>query len=238
MSNLNFAGSNQIAHIVDCILFLESDKETPLKFLRATKNRFGDVNEVGVFQHDENGLQEVSDPSGILMDETSEVISGTALSFISEGVRQIPVEVQALVTSSKLPTPRKQFNGINHTRGQIICAILDKFCKAQLYDNDVFVNTVSGIKVNDPLADLATAAAILSSVRNKTFADRTAFVGEMSLTGQIRGTFMIDTKVKEAERLGFDTIIVPKTAMRDIRSNHKIKIISVGYISDIIKLLK
>ena len=163
-----FSGSEAIQHIVDATLMLESDSDTPLKFLRATKNRFGDTTEVGVFQHAETGLEEVSDPSGVLMDNDNELLAGTALSFISEGVRQIPVEVQALVTTSNLPTPRKQFNGINYNRGQIVCAILDKFCKAKLYDNDVFVNTVSGIKVNDPLADLATAAAILSSIEGKT----------------------------------------------------------------------
>lgn len=233
-----FSGSESIQHIVDATLMLESDTDSPLKFLRATKNRFGDTTEVGVFQHAETGLEEVSDPSGVLMDSDNELLAGTALSFISEGVRQIPVEVQALVTTSNLPTPRKQFNGINYNRGQIVCAILDKFCKAKLYDNDVFVNTVSGIKVNDPLADLATAAAILSSIEGKTFPGRTAFIGEMSLTGQVRGAFMIDAKIREAERLGFDKIIIPKNALSSVSSKHKIEIDSISYISELSKMLK
>lgn len=234
----DFSGSEAIQHIVDATLMLESDTDSPLKFLRATKNRFGDTSEVGVFQHAETGLEEVSDPSGVLVDSDNETLAGTALSFISEGVRQIPVEIQALVTTSSLNNPRRQFNGVNFNRGQIVCAILDKFCKAKLYDNDVFVNTISGVKVNDPLADLATAAAIMSSVQGKTYDGRVAFVGEMSLTGQVRGSFMIDAKVREAERLGFDKIVVPKAALSSISKKHNIDIQAISYISELSKLLK
>lgn len=239
-SELNFAGSNQIAHIVDCILYLESDSETPLKFLRSTKNRFGDVTEVGVFQHSESGLEEVSDPSGILMDEVEgDRLPGTACAFISEGVRQIPVEVQSLVTTTDLPNARKQFTGVNYNRGQIICAILDKFCRAKLYNHDTFVNTVSGLKVVDPLADLAIAAAILSSSRDKAFVDRVAFVGELSLTGQVRGGFMIDNKIREAERLGFDRIVLPAVSKKNIHGkNYKIKLDFVSNVRDIDNLLR
>lgn len=238
---LNFAGSNQIAHIVDCILYLESDNETPLKFLRATKNRFGETTEVGVFQHQEKGLMEVSDPSGILLDnEDSANLSGTATSFISEGVRQIPVEVQALVTTSNLANPRKQFNGVDYNRGQIVCAILDKFCNARLYDNDVFVSTVSGIKVKDPMADLSIAASIISSAKDKKITIPTAFVGELSLTGQVRGSLMVDQKVREAQRLGFQRIVLPKTAQKNMHlpKDLTIKIEYISSASELIKFLK
>jgi len=238
---LNFAGSNQIAHIVDCILYLESDNETPLKFLRATKNRFGDTVEVGVFQHQEKGLMEVSDPSGILLDnEDSANLSGTATSFISEGVRQIPVEVQALVTTSNMPNPRKQFNGVDYNRGQIVCAILDKFCNARLYDNDVFVSTVSGIKVKDPMADLSIAASIISSAKDKTIAIPTAFIGELSLTGQVRGSLMVENKIREAQRLGFKRIIVPKTSQKNLHlpKDLTIRVEYISSVSELIKFLK
>lgn len=238
-NELNFAGSNQIAHIVDCILYLESDSETPLKFLRAEKNRFGETTEVGVFQHEEKGLMEVSDPSGILLDadENTTPLSGTSVSFISEGVRQIPVEIQALVSTSNMPNPRKQFNGVDYGRGQIVCAILDKFCNAQLYDNDVFVNTVSGIKVKDPMADLAIAASILSSVKDRTALEPTAFIGELSLTGQVRGSFMIENKIREAERLGFKKIVIPETAKRNLHWKNSGGI-KIDYISSVRDLMK
>lgn len=205
-----FAGSESVQHIVDCALRLESDRESPFKFLRTTKNRFGDLNEVGVFQHTETGLEEVPDPSGVFMEANHQPdTTGSALSFVSEGIRQIPIEVQALVTQSSLPTPRKQFNGIHHQRGQMICAILDKFAKLQSFQKDVFVSTVAGIRVNDPQSDLATAMAILSSNLDKAVKEKTVFIGELSLTGQVRGGFMIVQKLKEAHRLGFEHAVIP-----------------------------
>lgn len=236
LKNGESSGSNQVNHIVDCVLALESDTDTPLKFLRTTKNRFGDTTEVGVFQHSEKGLEEVSDPSGVLLDSTQDILAGTSCTFVSEGIRQIPVEIQALVTSSNIPTPRKQFTGINYNRGQIVCAILDKFCNLRLYDNDVFVNTVSGLKIDDPLADLSIAASIVSSAKNIAFNEKIAFVGELSLTGQVRGSFMVDNKIREAERLGFDTIFVPITAKKSI--HYQPKKINVKYISSVKELLK
>lgn len=222
MSNrkTNFAGSNQILHLVDVGMILESDDDTPLKFLRCTKNRFGDTTEVGVFQHSETGLDEVSDPSGVFLENTedAEELSGTSCSFISEGVRQIPVEIQALVSDSHLPTPRKQFSGIAYNRGQIVCAILDKFWATQLYDSDVFINTIAGVRIDDPMSDLSIAASVLSSRLGKPISGRTAFIGELSLTGQVRGSFMIESKIKEAERLGFDRIVVPKNALNGVNT--------------------
>jgi DNA repair protein RadA/Sms len=227
-----FAGSEAVQHIVDCSIILDSDDDTPLKFLRATKNRFGDITEVGVFQHTDKGLEEVTDPAGIFIDEYSNhILSGSSCSFINEGIRNIPVEIQALVSNSTLPTPRKQFNGVNYQRGQIVCAILDKFCNTRLFEKDVFVSTLSGIKVNDPQADLSIAASIFSSTKDAAFAKRTVFVGELSLTGQVRGNFMIEGKIKEAQRLGFERIIVPENIKKKI--NIKKYSIEIGFIASI-----
>lgn len=233
-----FAGSEQVQHIVDCSLIFESDKDTPLKFLRATKNRFGDISEVGVFQHTETGLEEVADPSGVLIDEDHGESPGTACSFISEGLRQMPMEVQSLVSRSDLPNPRKQFSGVNFQRGQIVCAILDKFCNTKLYEKDVFLSTVSGLKVDDPQSDLAVAAAILSSSKEKPFPGRTAFVGELSLTGFVRGSFMMENKIREAQRLGFDRIVIPSTAFKNLPSkNFGIKVESISNVKELADFL-
>lgn len=230
-----FAGSESIQHIVDCVLFLESDEETPLKFLRARKNRFGETAEVGVFQHSSTGLEEVIDPSGVFMDDSSDTsVEGATVGFISEGVRQIPTEIQALAIDSNLPTPRKQFSGVQFQRGQIVCAILDKFCKTKLYEKDVFISTVSGIKAHDPQADLSIAASLLSSVKSTPFKARSAFVGEITLTGKVRGGFMIEQKIKEAARLGFDSIVVPSSAQKTI-GNRKFGI-DIKYISSVKEL--
>lgn len=230
-----FAGSNQIAHIVDCVLYIESDRDSPLKFMRATKNRFGDATEVGIFQHSETGLEEVADPSGVLMD-SGEPLPGEATGFISEGIRQIPVEVQALVTDSSLTNPRKQFSSVDNARGQIICAILDKFTEARLYDSDVFVSTTAGVRVKDPLADLAIAAAIIGSYKDKKTKGRTIFIGEMTLTGRIKGS-MISTKLKEAERLGFDRAVIPSSAKGQIPGGMTMKVTTIDSITELPKLV-
>lgn len=235
-----FAGSNQIAHVVDTAIMLESDKESPLKFLRATKNRFGDISEVGVFQHAENGLEEVADPGGIFLEnDGTEELSGTSCSFVSEGIRQIPVEIQALVTDTEFSNPRRQFGGVNHIRGQMVCAILDKFCNAKLSANDVFASTVAGIKIDDPMADLSIAMSILSSAKNKPILGRVAFVGEIGLTGQIRGSYMVENKIREAERLGFDKIVIPSAAYKALKNKRgKIKIESISSVKELLKFLK
>lgn len=232
-----FAGSEQVQHIVDCSLMIESDKDTPLKFLRSSKNRFGDTTEVGIFIHSETGLDEVSDPTGILLDDEHSDVYGSSYSLSSEGVRQIPIEVQALVTRSTLPTPRKQFNGINYQRGQIVCAILDKYNRADFFDKDVFVSTVSGVSVNDPIADLAVAAALLSSKTEQKFPSGTVFVGELSLTGYVRGGFMMENKIKEAERLGFSCIVIPETAKKHIKGKFSIKVKTISHIKELNKFL-
>lgn len=233
----DFSGSEAIQHIVDAALMLESDKDSPLKFLRASKNRFGDTSEVGVFQHSESGLEEVLDPSGIFLENVNGAVAGAACSFITEGVRQIPIEVQSLVTSSNLPSPMRGFNGVENNRARIVCAILDKFCKAKLYDNDVFVSTVSGVKVYDPQADLAIAAAMLSSLHDKAISKETTFVGEVSLTGRVRGSFMMGNKIREADRLGFTKIVIPSTAGKLDRIPKGIKVIQIESIKELIELL-
>jgi len=231
-----FAGSNQIAHIVDCVLYIESDRDSPLKFMRATKNRFGDATEVGIFQHSETGLEEVSDPSGVLLD-SGDPLPGEATGFISEGIRQIPVEVQALVAESSLTNPRKQFSSVDNARGQIICAILDKFTELRLYDSDVFVSTTAGIRVKDPLADLAIAASILSSAQDKLNSKgRTIYIGEMTLTGRIKGS-MISSKLKEAERLGFARAVIPASAKGQIPKNMKMVVKTIDSITELPKLI-
>lgn len=235
----DFAGSEAVQHIVDCCIILESSQDTPMKFLRATKNRFGDTAEVGIFQHEERGLMEVSDPSGIFIESEGNV-NGAAVSFVSEGIRQMPVEIQALVTPSTLTNPRKQFNGVQFNRAQIVCAILDKFCQGKFFDHDVFISTVSGIKVDDPIADLAVAAALLSSAGNSPVPSGTAFVGELSLTGQVRGSFMMENKIREAARLGFSRIVLPASATRGLNKevSKNIQVTGIAKVAELRGLLR
>lgn len=233
----DFAGSAGIQHIVDASLFLESHRETPLKFLRADKNRFGATDEVGVFQHSDKGLEEVTDPSGVLVDSDNDPIEGAALGFMSEGVRQIPMEVQALITSSTLPNPRKQFNGINANRGQIICAILDKFAYLSSFENDVFSSTVFGVRVNDPQCDLAIAAAMLSSIKDQPLNPKMAFVGELNLTGRVRGSSRMEAITREAKRLGIEKIVLPSNSIKNMDDND-VEYIGIDHVRELPKILK
>lgn len=232
-----FAGSEAIQHLVDVLLFLESREDTPLKYLRARKNRFGSTDEVGIFQHGPEGLEEVFDPSGILLDNKDDALApGTAYGIISEGIRQVPVEVQALVAQSSLPSPRRQFNGVQHNRGQIVCAILEKHCNLRLSEDDVFASTMFGVNLHDPQSDLATAAAIICSKNDVDSSKRTVFVGELSLTGQVRGVHQIQNKINEAERSGFDRIIVPSSSKNKVESNG-IELDFVGNVKGLVKIL-
>jgi DNA repair protein RadA/Sms len=230
------AGSKQIQHAVDTIMMFESDHDSPLKFLRAHKNRFGDASEVGIFQHAETGLEEVGDPSGVLLD-SGERVPGEAVGFISQGIRQIPVEIQSLIATSTLNNPRKQFSTVDNGRGQIICAILDKFAGANLAISDVFVSTVAGLRVNDPLCDLAVAASLLSAEKGVQSSSPTAFIGEMSLTGKVRGS-MIEQRVKEASRLGFERVVIARSSKLSKRASEGVDVVRIETISELLRAIQ
>lgn len=236
----DFAGSEAVQHIVDATMMLESSDDSPLKFLRALKNRFGDTSEVGVFQHEATGLEEVLDPSGIFTEDNNNTnLPGSTCCMMTEGVRSIPVEVQALVTKSSASFPRRQFNGVDYNRAQIICAVVDKHSKAKIAAEDVYLTTLSGVKIKDPQADLAIAAALISSktgsIVNRD--SKVAFIGELGLTGFIRGGYMIENKIKEAERLGFNEIVIPKKKLDKSKlRDSKIVIHEISHVNELGKL--
>ena len=237
------AGSEQAKHATDCVLVLSSDKSTPLKFLSADKNRFGDAGEVGIFRHTERAFEGVSDPSGVFMEDDGGALPGTGVSFMAAGKRMIPVEVQALINDGgKQSRPVRQFSGVPFDRGQIVCAVLDKFCKAGLSDREVFLSTVSGVRVpqTETLCDLGVAAAVLSSLRGKTDGKRRAYIGELALTGRIQGIHMVDRRVREALRLGFDEVVVPAVAARSLtdslRGDRRVR--AIGSVSELAALFR
>ena len=237
------AGSEQAKHATDCVLVLSSDKSTPLKFLSADKNRFGDTGEVGIFRHTEHAFEGVSDPSGVFMEDDGGALPGTGVSFMAAGMRMIPVEVQALINDGgKQSRPVRQFSGVPFDRGQIVCAVLDKFCKAGLSDREVFLSTVSGVRVpqTETLCDLSVAAAVLSSLRGKTDGKRRAYIGELALTGRIQGIHMVDRRVREALRLGFDEVVVPAVAARSLpdslRGDRRVR--AIGSVSELAALFR
>lgn len=201
----SIAGANAVQHLVDVVLVFEQSQDSPLRMLRATKSRFSSTDELGCFQHGDAGLEEVSDPSNLFMDEHAEGTTGFAISMTAEGRRTFPVEMQALTSTTKLPNPRKISSGLEHGRCLQLQAVVEKSIGLRLYDQDVYAASVGGLRINDPSTDLALVAALISSNQNIPLSAKACFLGEVTLTGEVRSPRDRDRKLKEAVRL-FDVI--------------------------------
>ncbi len=201
------AGPRLLEHLVDVVLQFEGDRQTALRFVRAQKNRFGPVDEVGCFEMTGDGIAEVADPSGLFMSRTRSPISGTCIAVTIEGRRVIPVEVQALIVPSQAPNPRRVVNGVDSGRVAMLLAVLEKRGRVAVGASDVYVSTVGGIRVTEPGADLAIALAIASAARDVALPADLAAVGEISLAGEIRPASQGRRRAQEAARLGFTTVL-------------------------------
>ncbi len=210
------AGPKVLEHMVDTVLYLEGERFADARILRTLKNRFGAIEEVGIFQMVEKGLIEVENPSALFLQDRVKNVPGSVVTVILEGTRPMLVEIQALTVPSQLAMPRRVGNGINYNRLQLLVAILQKRLNLPLGTFDVFVNVSGGIKVEEPAVDLAICMAILSSFKNKPLDSQTAVFGEVGLLGEVRRTTGEERRTREAKRLGFSTIISPK-ALRSLK---------------------
>lgn len=201
--NDSIAGPRVVEHLVDVVLYLEASPDTTLRMLRGIKNRFGSTDEVGLFEHADKGLMEISDPSGFFANPHEDGISGYASTIIVEGMRAINSEIVSLVTNSPLPNPRKISHGLDHARCMMVQAILEKHAGLKIGDKDVYVSTTGGLIVKDSSIDLAIAAALISSFYDIPPLHRTVYLGELSLTGEVRAARHNDKRKREAERLEF-----------------------------------
>lgn len=204
------AGPKVLEHMVDAVLNLEGERSGSLRLLKAYKNRFGAVDEVGVFEMGEGGLVDVTNPSGLFMAESQAGMPGSCVAVVMEGTRPMLVEIQALVSQSSLANPRRVAEGIRPSRLQVICAVLQKRCGIKLYDQDVFVNVAGGMSVREPAADLAVALAIASSAKEKGLGKQSVAVGEVGLLGEVRKVSFEDKRRKEAKKLGYEYMDVGK----------------------------
>lgn len=202
------AGPRLIEHIVDCVLYFEGERFDCLRILRAVKNRFGSVSELGIFEMTDAGLREVEDPSGHFMDRRDEPVAGTSSVVVMEGRRPLVVEVQSLVAPSKLPTPKRISSGIDHRRLAINVAVLERKARVRLADRDVYVGISGGLKVTEPALDLGVCMAVASSRSDTALPLNTIFLGEISLTGEVRPVSRTEERMKEAARLGFDSFVL------------------------------
>jgi DNA repair protein RadA/Sms len=201
------AGPRLLEHLVDVVCSFEGDRQTALRFVRALKNRFGPTDEVGCFEMTGDGIAEVPDPSGLFLSRGAAPVSGTCVTIALEGRRALPVEVQALIVSTKAPQPRRVVNGVDSARVAMLLAVLERRCELKLSEADVYVSTVGGIRLTEPAADLAIALAIASAVRDRPMPATLAAVGEISLAGEIRPVSAARIRAAEAKRLGYGEVL-------------------------------
>lgn len=199
------AGPRTLEHLVDVVLSLEGDQTNNFRILRSTKNRFGPTDEVGVFEMDEAGMKEVSNPSQIFLEERV-LAPGSAVTAVLTGLRPILVEIQALVTKTNSPMPRRVGTGVDNNRLQLLVAVLQKRLRLPLWDQDVFVNVTGGLKITEPAADLAICAAILSSFKDTVLPKNAAYIGEVGLLGEVRNIRNLEKRAKEAKKLGYERV--------------------------------
>jgi DNA repair protein RadA/Sms len=210
------AGPRVLEHIVDAVLYLEGERFHAFRILRATKNRFGSTDEVGVFEMGEHGLREVANPSEVFLEERTGGVAGSVVVPTVEGTRPLLVEVQALVTPTSFGLPRRTVNGTDPQRLLLLLAVLAKRAGLNSGSHDVYVNLVGGLRIREPAADLALAVAVASALRDRAADARTVFVGEVGLGGEVRRVQRIAARLKEAERLGFERAIVPAASLSDL----------------------
>jgi len=228
------AGPRVLEHMVDTVLYFEGDRHASYRILRGVKNRFGSTNEIGVFEMREQGLVEVKNASEYMLDGRPENASGSVVACTMEGTRPLLVEIQALVCHSNFGIPRRQSTGTDFNRVNLLMAVLEKRSGVQLASCDAYVNITGGMKIVEPAVDLGVVLAILSSFRNKALSPKLVAFGEVGLSGEVRAVSMARQRVAEAEKLGFETCIVPFGCAGDCRKNSGIEIIGVKTVQDAI----
>lgn len=206
----NIAGPKVLEHMVDTVIYFEGDKYKTYRILRATKNRFGNTSEIGIFEMGVNGLVEVSNPSQLFLNEHSEITTpGSVIIATNEGTRPLLVEIQALVGTTPYPTPRRVTNGVDFSRVLQILAVLEKRVGLNLSKQDVYVNVIGGVEISEPAADLGIALAVATCARDVVVDSHTVIIGEIGLSGEIRAVNNIEKRIKEAQKLGFKKAIIP-----------------------------
>lgn len=227
----SLAGPKVLEHIVDTVLQFEGDRHYMYRILRAQKNRFGSTSELGIYEMQQDGLREVTNPSELLLSTAREGLSGISIAAAVEGVRPFLIEVQALVSSAAYGTPQRSSTGFDARRLNMLLAVLEKRVGFKLLQKDVFLNIAGGLRVNDPAIDLAVLAAVLSSNMDIALDPDTCLTGEVGLAGEIRPVNRIDQRIREAEKLGFEQIIIPAGQKYNPHNLH-IRIIEASRVSD------
>ena len=227
----NIAGPKVMEHIVDAVMVFEGQRNLPYRILRAVKNRFGSTNEIGVFEMAGDGLREVDNPSAMMLEGRPVGVSGCCVACVMEGSRPIMAEVQALVTKSGFSAPRRTATGIDYNRLYIIIAVLEKRLGFFFGGLDAYINVIGGMRIDEPACDLSVAAALWSSLTDKPIGEDVILLGEIGLGGELRSIPFAEQRILEAQRMGFNKIILPRSALKGVRiGGLDIKVIGVSSI--------
>jgi DNA repair protein RadA/Sms len=229
------AGPKVLEHMVDTVIQFEGESHHAFRILRAQKNRFGSTNEIGIFEMHEDGLTELKNPSEVFLSERDKEISGSAITASIEGTRPILLEVQALVTPSNFGNPQRVATGFDYRRLSILLAVLEKRSGLRLSANNVFLNMAGGVKIDEPAIDLAVCCSIASSLMDKVVNSKTVLIGEVGLGGEVRSVGHIEKRIQEAEKLGFEKVLIPHNNIKGLKVNSSsIKITGVESLTEAI----
>ncbi len=231
----NIAGPKVLEHMVDCVLYFEGDPNTSYRLLRAVKNRFGSTNEIGVFEMMDDGLAEVPNPSQMLLEGRPEDASGTCVACVMEGTRPVLAEVQALVSRTTMNVPRRTADGFDFNRAVLLTAVAEKRGNMRLSAFDVYINVIGGLRLDEPGTDLPVVLAVASSYRDKPIADDLVAIGEVGLTGEIRGVSHMNQRLAEAARLGFHKCIIPRSGGEKLEIPENLEIYRVRNLREAIE---
>lgn len=233
----SIAGPKTLEHIVDTVLYFEGDRHHNHRIIRATKNRFGAANEIGVFEMTGTGLVPVGNPSELFLQERPENATGSVVTVCMEGTRPMLVEVQALVSDSKFGTGRRMTQGFDQNRASLLIAVIEKRLGLQLSGDDVFINVAGGLEIDEPAADLGIIAAIVSSFRNLQIPPETAVFGEVGLTGEVRGVLQAQARAREAQTLGFKKLILPESNKKGLEKLLGMRVVGVKNLEEAIEAI-
>ncbi|MCY4158805.1 MAG: DNA repair protein RadA [Bacteroidetes bacterium] len=233
----SIAGPRVLEHLVDTVLYFEGDRNHGYRILRAVKNRFGSTNEIGVFEMSSTGLKEVSNPSEIFLSERQYGATGSCVICAMEGTRPLLIEVQALVSRTSYGTPQRASTGFDPKRLQLLLAVLEKREGLGLGGHDVFLNVAGGMRAEEPAADLGVAIAISSSLHDISADQCGVLIGEVGLGGEVRGVSRLELRLKECEKLGFESAVVPARNLQGFIPPHNIRVAGVQTVSEVLELL-
>lgn len=231
------AGPRVLEHMVDTVLYFEGDRHAAYRILRSVKNRFGSTNEIGVFEMRETGLEEVKNPSQMMLSGRPTDASGTVVVCSIEGTRPILIEIQALVTKTNFGLPRRTAVGIDYNRVNLLMAVLEKRVGLSLGNCDAYVNLAGGMKLGEPAIDLGIVVAVISSYKNRVVDAETLIFGEVGLSGEVRGVSQAEQRVKEAQKMGFTTCILPKANLESLQGKYQIKLAGVANLKEVMNYI-